>query len=110
MRVLIRTHHVPQQAELQTNSQRVTLADTSPTPQDVVPGQNMDIVISHEVKELGKHTYVVSDFALREMHCKPVLHLPRVLDDTYSACVVGTVWYSLHMCVVQYVVSAVWYS
>ena len=61
VRVLTLSHHASHQAELQTNSQRVTLADTSPTPQDVVPGQNMDIVISHEVKELGKHTCVVSD-------------------------------------------------
>lgn len=46
------------QAELQTASQRVTLSDSSPTPVPVAPGESHDSVISHEVKELGKHTCV----------------------------------------------------
>jgi hypothetical protein len=47
------------QAELQTTSQRVTLSDSSTAPVPVAPGESLDSIISHEVKELGKHTCVV---------------------------------------------------
>jgi hypothetical protein len=46
------------QAELQTTSQRVTLSDSSTAPVPVAPSESIDSVISHEVKELGKHTCV----------------------------------------------------
>eukprot|EP00123_Amoebidium_parasiticum_P021054 comp6077_c0_seq1/m.1912 comp6077_c0_seq1/g.1912 ORF comp6077_c0_seq1/g.1912 comp6077_c0_seq1/m.1912 type:complete len:450 (-) comp6077_c0_seq1:693-2042(-) len=45
-------------AELQTNSQRVTLTDTTQKPQWVGPANSLDIVVTHEVKELGKHTLI----------------------------------------------------
>ncbi len=44
------------QADLQTSSQRLTLSGSvSPSVNELAPGQSIDDVIHHEVKELGTH-------------------------------------------------------
>ena len=42
------------QADLQTGSQRMSLTNTEPIPY-LSPGNALDEVINHEVKELGTH-------------------------------------------------------
>ncbi|OZJ06771.1 hypothetical protein BZG36_00385 [Bifiguratus adelaidae] len=48
-------------AELQTSSQRFSLADSSRDPQvHLDPNQTLEFVVSHEIKELGVHILVCS--------------------------------------------------
>lgn len=47
--------------DLQTSSQRLSLCSNVPTPQ-LVPEETISSVIHHEVKEMGTHMYVVSNF------------------------------------------------
>ena len=45
------------QAELQTERQRVTLADSTKAPMDYIrAGGRHDFIIEHDIKELGPHT------------------------------------------------------
>jgi len=46
-------------AELQTERQRVTLADSTKAPMDYIrAGGRHDFIIEHDIKELGSHTLV----------------------------------------------------
>ncbi|KAG0742760.1 hypothetical protein G6F62_001804 [Rhizopus arrhizus] len=55
----IPVHQVTTKIELQTSSQRFLLADQPPL-NDLSPGANSDITVSHEIKELGVHILVCS--------------------------------------------------
>jgi hypothetical protein len=45
------------QAELQTERQRLTLADSTKAPLDYIrAGGRHDFIIEHDIKELGPHT------------------------------------------------------
>jgi hypothetical protein len=45
------------QAELQTERQKVVLADSTKSPLDFVrAGGRYDFIIEHDIKELGAHT------------------------------------------------------
>eukprot|EP00271_Cylindrocystis_brebissonii_P015586 TRINITY_DN38520_c0_g1_i1.p1 TRINITY_DN38520_c0_g1~~TRINITY_DN38520_c0_g1_i1.p1 ORF type:complete len:454 (-),score=82.78 TRINITY_DN38520_c0_g1_i1:56-1417(-) len=53
--------NVQVKAELQTERQRLVLADNSKTPIDVLgPEGRHDFIIEHDIKELGAHTLVCS--------------------------------------------------
>ena len=53
------THADSAQAELQTASQRVPLMDPDFVPKPTLsPGESVDSVVAHEVKEIGVHMYV----------------------------------------------------
>eukprot|EP00128_Syssomonas_multiformis_P012526 Colp12_sorted_trinity150504_noHs@24358 len=54
------TKDVSVKAELQTSSQRLTLADTSGRNDILLPDASVDVVVNHEVKELGIHILVCS--------------------------------------------------
>lgn len=48
-----------QQAEIQTDRQKLLLLDTSKAPvESIRAGGRYDFIVEHDVKELGPHTYV----------------------------------------------------
>ena len=59
------------QADLQTSSQRLSLSGAdSEVKSTLAPGEGLDDVITHEVKELGTHMFV-----LRQFLCFPEIYL-----------------------------------
>ncbi|KJE92725.1 hypothetical protein CAOG_03639 [Capsaspora owczarzaki ATCC 30864] len=56
----MRIRDVAVKAELQTTSQRVPLSDLAPSDKELSPGASVDVVVHHEVKELGVHILVCS--------------------------------------------------
>lgn len=55
--------------DLQTSSQRLSLCSNLPRPQ-LVPEENISSVIHHEVKEMGTHMYVATNF--KDLYSKQI--------------------------------------
>ena len=54
-------------AELQTSSQRITLSDMAAKAQDtLLPAASVDVVVHHEVKELGVHMCAFASVHFRQ--------------------------------------------
>ena len=47
-------------ADLQTTTQRIALPNRYPEPQHLLaPGAGLNTIVSHEVKDLGQHMFVI---------------------------------------------------